>query len=100
MTVSWPAARKASTSGLVISPRNTVDGFDMRFLLECPSGDVGRELADPLDPARHDVTGLEMAIGSRRRRQAQGRSGGDQVAGPELDVAAEERDDLADREPH
>ena len=48
-TVSW-SRTNASTSGFVISPRNTVGGFIVGPPL-VTSGDMGGELADPLDPA-------------------------------------------------
>src|SRR5690349_14397420 len=98
MTVSW-SRRNASTSAFVISPRNTVAGF-IWFLLRSPSGDMGGELADPLDAAGHDVAGLQVAVGSGWRGQAVRRPGRDQVTGAEDHVAAEERDDLRDREAH
>src|SRR3954449_9578247 len=42
------------------------------------------ELADALDPARHDVIGAEPAAGPGRGREPWRRPRGDQVAGPEL----------------
>ena len=75
------SATNASTSGLVISPRNTVGRFMPALLVASRSGDGGRQLADALDPAGDDVTrpggGGPGPAGSARRG---GRPGRDQVA--------------------
>src|SRR5215208_7976734 len=60
MTV-WCWRRKASSSGLVISPRKTVGGFT-----RAPprSADGVDELADALDPAGDDVASLQVSVGT------------------------------------
>src|SRR5687768_15200103 len=100
ITVLW-SATKASTSGFVISPRNTVG----RFVMPAPprrvaSGDGRRQLPDALDPARHVVARLEMSVRTRRRREPGRRAGGDEITGLQPDVAAEVADHLGDREAH
>src|SRR5712691_2164965 len=99
ITVSC-ADRKASSSRFVISPRNTVGGFIGSASSCVVSGDLRRELADSLDPARHDVTWLEMTVGPGRRGQAGRGPGRDQITGAEREMVAEECDDRRDREPH
>src|SRR3990170_5375290 len=102
MTVSW-SRRKASTSGLVMWPRNTVRGFMAMSSLRCGSsmsGDDGGELADALDPGRHHVTRLEVTIRTEGFLEAGRGAGRDEVSRLERDVATQDGDDLGDREPH
>src|SRR5689334_20854466 len=97
--------RKASTSGFVISPRNTVAGFIGCLLVPSRSGcrrsgDGRRQFADALDPARHDIAGLEMAVRAGRGREPRWCAGRDQVARLEPDVPADVGEDLVDRVAH
>src|SRR5215212_4126662 len=61
---------------------------------------MGRELADAVDPADDDIARLQPAIGAGRRRQTGRGPRRDQVRRSKLEMPAEERDDLADREAH
>src|SRR4051794_9614028 len=58
------------------------------------------ELPDPLDAARHDVSGPQPPAGPGRRRKPRRRPGGDEVAGAQLQVPVEVHEHVADREAH